>query len=86
MSEPLREEQGEGEIGEQENRNDQSDHGDDIDVHGGLPQLLAGLDVEKRHGEEDYGEKQHDCILHSRSHFAQAASGRQGFLTGLIFD
>jgi hypothetical protein len=35
-------------------------------VHG-LPQLLAGLDVEKRHGEENYGEQQHERILHRRT-------------------
>jgi hypothetical protein len=33
----------------------------------GLPQLLARLDVEKRHGEEDDGEDQHQKILHFRS-------------------
>jgi hypothetical protein len=32
-----------------------------------LPQLLACLDVEKRHGEEDNGEEQHHYILHFRS-------------------
>jgi hypothetical protein len=36
-------------------------------VHKGLPQLLARLDVEKRHGEKDYGEQQHHCVLHSDS-------------------
>jgi len=35
----------------------------------GLPQLLAGLDVEKRQDEENSGEQQHRYILHSRSHF-----------------
>jgi len=35
-------------------------------VHG-LPQLLARLDVEKRHGEENHGEQQHDSILHAGS-------------------
>jgi hypothetical protein len=33
----------------------------------GLPQLLAGLDVEKRQGEENYGEQQHHNILHGSS-------------------
>jgi hypothetical protein len=33
----------------------------------GLPQLLAGLDVEKRQGEEDNGEQQHPKILHRES-------------------
>jgi hypothetical protein len=32
-------------------------------VHG-LPQLLARLDVEKRHDEKDYGEQHHHCVLH----------------------
>jgi hypothetical protein len=36
-------------------------------VHKCLPQLLARLDVEKRHGEKDYGEQQHHCVLHSGS-------------------
>jgi hypothetical protein len=48
----------------------------------GLPQLLAGLDVEKRHGEEDDGEQQHDQILHGVSHFAPSGAS----LTGFIFD
>jgi hypothetical protein len=30
----------------------------------GLPQLLAGLDIEKGHAEESDGEKQHQCVLH----------------------
>jgi hypothetical protein len=29
-----------------------------------LPQLLAGLDVQKRQGEEDNREQKHRCILH----------------------
>ena len=33
----------------------------------GLPQLLASLDVKKRHGKENYGEQQHQCILHRKS-------------------
>jgi hypothetical protein len=33
----------------------------------GLPQLLAGLDVEERQGEENDREQQHGCILHGRS-------------------
>jgi hypothetical protein len=31
-----------------------------------LPQLVACLDVENRHGEEDYGEQQHQSILHRK--------------------
>ena len=37
-----------------------------IQVHG-LPQLLAGLDVEKRHDKENRGEEEHDDVLHARS-------------------
>ena len=33
----------------------------------GLPQLLACLDVEKRHGKENHGEQQHHNILHRGS-------------------
>jgi hypothetical protein len=33
----------------------------------GSPQLLAGLDVEKRQGEENYREQQHHYILHCNS-------------------
>jgi hypothetical protein len=32
-----------------------------------LPQLLAGLDVKKRHDEESGGEQQHDDVLHRES-------------------
>jgi hypothetical protein len=39
----------------------------------GLPQLLAGLDVEKRQDEENYREQEHDQILHLEvSHFLMA--------------
>jgi hypothetical protein len=44
-------------------------------LHGDLPQLLAGLDVEERHGEEDYGEQQHECILHEYSFWATTRNG-----------
>jgi hypothetical protein len=45
-------------------------------VHG-LPQLLARLDVEKRQGKENDGEKQHDCVLHAGSPFSgQYQAGR----------
>jgi hypothetical protein len=33
----------------------------------GLPQLLACLDVKERHDKENYGEQQHQCILHRES-------------------
>jgi hypothetical protein len=35
-------------------------------IHG-LPQLVACLDVEKRHGEEDGGVDEHQQILHRRT-------------------
>jgi hypothetical protein len=44
----------------------------------GLPQLLAGLDVEERQDKENGGEKQHDHILHCGS----PNSSRQGPATG----
>ena len=31
----------------------------------GLPQLFAGLDVEEGQDKENYGEKQHDGVLHA---------------------
>jgi hypothetical protein len=64
MSEFLRKEQRDGEINHQENREDESSRRNPIHVHG-LPQLLAGLDVEKRHGEENDGVEQHQCVLHA---------------------
>jgi hypothetical protein len=63
MSEFLRVEQGRGEITEKKDRNEKRDCGDDVDLHG-LPQLLACLNVEKRHGEEDGCVKEHEQILH----------------------
>ena len=65
MSEFLREEQRDGEIAQQKNGENESDCRNRIDVHG-LPQLLAGLDVEKRQGEENSGEQQHHDILHCK--------------------
>jgi len=38
-----------------------------------LPQLLAGLDVKKRHDEEGRGEKQHQQILHRK--FSRVPTG-----------
>jgi hypothetical protein len=72
MLELLRIEQGESQISQQKDGENQRDCGDNVNVHGGLPQLLAGLDVEKRQDEEDYSEGEHDCILHFGSH----SSGR----------
>jgi hypothetical protein len=58
MSELLREEQGEGEVTQQQNGQNQGNDGCDVGLHG-LPQLLTSLDVEKRQAEENYGEEQH---------------------------
>jgi hypothetical protein len=59
MSEFLREQKRDREVYQQEHGNEQSDHCNEVDLHG-LPQFLAGLDVEKRQGEENRREKQHD--------------------------
>jgi hypothetical protein len=64
MSEFLREQKGGGQVSEQEHGQDEGDDG--VDGHG-LPQLLAGLDVRKGHGEEDSGEGEHDEVLHGIS-------------------
>jgi hypothetical protein len=53
MSELLREEQGKSQVAKQKDRQDQGDYGDDVNLHGLLPQLLAGLDVKERQGEEN---------------------------------
>jgi hypothetical protein len=66
MSKFLREKQGEGEIPEQKDGKNEGNTGYEVDLHG-LPQLLTGHDVEKRHGEENNSEQQHDDILHRRS-------------------
>jgi hypothetical protein len=66
MSEFLRIQKGEGEIPEQKDGKNESDTGDEVDWHG-LPQLLAGHDVEERHGEKNNGEQQHGNILHRRT-------------------
>jgi hypothetical protein len=81
MSEFLREQQGEGEITQQQDGYGKGNHSDEVDLHG-LPQLLACLDVEKRHGKENYGEQHHDEILHSRS-----LNSRPDFLNaGLVLE
>jgi hypothetical protein len=33
----------------------------------GLPQFVAGVDVEERHDEEDHGEQEHESILHAKT-------------------
>jgi hypothetical protein len=68
MLELLRIEQGDSQIGQQKDGKNQGDYGDNVNLHDGLPQLLAGLDVEKRQDEEDSGEDEHDYILHIGSH------------------
>jgi hypothetical protein len=59
MLELLREEQGEGQVTQQQDSENQSAYRGDVNVHGGLPQLLAGLDIEERQDEENYRERQH---------------------------
>jgi hypothetical protein len=66
ISEFLREKQRDGEIHHEKNRKNQSGRRNPIHVHG-LPQLFARLDVKKRQGKENGGEKQHDCVLHATS-------------------
>jgi hypothetical protein len=58
MSKLLREEQGESQVSQQQDGKNQGNGGDDVDLHG-LPQLLAGLDVEERQDEESYREQEH---------------------------
>jgi hypothetical protein len=58
ISEFLREQQGKSQVTQQQDGNHQSESGHKVNVHG-LPQLLAGLDVEKGHAEENGCEKQH---------------------------
>jgi hypothetical protein len=65
----LREEQGEGQVAKKQDGQDQRNYGDDVNLHGRLPQLLAGLDVEKRQDEENNCEQQHRSILQEALHF-----------------
>jgi hypothetical protein len=67
ISELLREKQGEGKVAKHEDRYDERNDSDEINLHWRLPQLLAGLDVEKRQAEENYCKQQHRHILHRRS-------------------
>jgi hypothetical protein len=62
MLELLRVKQRDDEVAEKQDGEAESNGGDD--VHCALPQLLAGAHVEKRQGEEDSGEKDHDQVLH----------------------
>jgi hypothetical protein len=59
MLELLREEQGEGKVAKQEDGHNERNDSDEINLHWRLPQLLAGLDVEERQGEEGYREQEH---------------------------
>ena len=82
ISEFLRKQKCDGEINHQEDGEDESGCRDPIHVHW-LPQLLARLDVEKRHGEENYGEQHHQCVLHSGSPLLLPAQCRK-WLAGQI--
>jgi hypothetical protein len=64
MSEFLRKKKRGNDIAEQQNRDEHCDSGDKVKLHE-LPQLLAGPDVEKRHGKESRREYQHEEILHN---------------------
>jgi hypothetical protein len=66
ISEFLRKKQRDDEIDQQQNGTCERNRRDWMEVHG-LPQFMTGFDVEKRQPEEDRGEQQHECILHSRS-------------------
>ena len=74
MLELLREEQGEGEVAEQEDRHNERNDSDEINLHWRLPQLLAGLDVEERQAEENHSEKQHRSILQQTLHSGSLSS------------
>jgi hypothetical protein len=62
MLELLRVKQRDDKVAEKQDRDDESNGGDEI--HCALPQLLAGADVEECQGEEDSGEKDHGQVLH----------------------
>jgi hypothetical protein len=71
MLELLREKQGDGQVTKEQYGQNQDNGGGDVYLHG-LPQLLAGLDVEKRQGEENYREQQHHYILHRSSRISMS--------------
>jgi hypothetical protein len=62
MSEFLRKKQGCSEVNKQQDREQESHYS--YQVHG-LPQLLAGLHIQKGHGKEKRGEEKHDNVLHA---------------------
>jgi hypothetical protein len=53
MLELLREEQGEGEVAKKEDRHNEGNDSDEINLHWRLPQLLAGFDVKERQAKEN---------------------------------
>jgi hypothetical protein len=85
ISEFLREKQADGEITEQQNREQQSDQRHYVNLHGDLPQLLTGSDVQKRQNEECGGEQQHGYVLHGNSpKFAGAFITKHACITRII--
>jgi hypothetical protein len=64
MSELLRKEQGKGEVAKQENGEQEGYGGDDVDVHGRLPQPATSRDIEKRQDEEKSRIGEHQEVLH----------------------
>jgi hypothetical protein len=76
MLELLREEQGESQVAKKEDGQDQRDYRDDVNLHWRLPQLLAGLDVEKGQYEKNNCEKQHRSILQEALHSWSRSSHR----------
>jgi hypothetical protein len=71
ISEFLRKEHGDDQISKQQDGQNQGNGGDEVGLHK-LPQLLAGLDVEKRQGKENYCEQQHRYILHRSSRISMS--------------
>jgi hypothetical protein len=72
----LREEQGEGKVAKKENRHDERNDSNEINLHWRLPQLLAGLDVEESQTKENHSEKQHRSILQQNLHSRSLSSFR----------
>jgi hypothetical protein len=65
MSEFLRIKKGCDKIAKKQNGQYQRHRGDEI--HGRLPQLLAGPDVKKRQAEEDCRKQEHCNVLHKET-------------------
>jgi hypothetical protein len=83
ISELLREKQGEGKVAKQEDRHNERNDSDEINLHWRLPQLLTGLDVEKRQAKENHCEKQHRSILQQSLHYGSLSSFRSK-VAGLV--